>query len=123
VNDSQQFEPTGTPDAAPSVRITFETDRDHGYVAIVDVCGEHDIATADDIAQALRGLSGNVLVDLSECKFIDSTVIGVLLDNLRVRTREGQRLDLLVPVANTRISRTLEVAGVRGLLSVYDSRP
>jgi anti-anti-sigma factor len=113
----------GTPDSQATVNVDLSVERSHGYMAILEVCGEHDMATAQDIVLALRGLHGNVLVDLSECTFIDSTVIRALLDDLRARSREGQRLDLIVPPLNTQIRRTLQVSGIQELLSVYDSRP
>jgi anti-anti-sigma factor len=108
---------------APSVNVIFDGAREHGYVAIVDVCGEHDLATSSDIAEALRTLFGSVLVDFSQCSFIDSTVLSVLIEDLRARSREGQRLDLVVPASNASITRTLEVSGVRAMLSVYEARP
>jgi anti-anti-sigma factor len=94
-----------------------------GYAAIVHFRGEHDVATANDIDQTMRGLGGNVLVDLTRCEFIDSTVIGVLLDDVRARNRDGNRLDLLVPPANTRVTRTLEIMGVGELLLVHEAPP
>jgi anti-anti-sigma factor len=123
VNDTQSIDRASASPSERSVSVILDGGREQGYVAIVEVCGEHDIASADDIAQALQGLYGSVLVDLSQCQFIDSTVIGVLLESSRIRAREGQRLDLLVPTSNAPITRTLEVSGIRRLVSVYDSRP
>jgi anti-anti-sigma factor len=64
-----------------------------------------------------------VLVDLSECDFIDSTVISVLIRDYRERAREGHDLELLVPLENTTIARTLEIAGMRDLFVIHSSRP
>jgi hypothetical protein len=55
---------------------------------------------------------------MTPCEFIDSTVIRLLVVNQQAREREGQRLELLVPLENTRIMRTLEVSGVTKILSV-----
>ena len=122
INDNTTPRPAACArEPGPTVKVVFPVERNHGYTAVVEVCGEHDVANANDIDQALRGLDGSVLVDLTECSFVDSTVIGVLLDDVRVRNRKGQRLDLLVPAANTEITRTLKIMGVGELLSIHET--
>jgi hypothetical protein len=46
----------------------------------------------------------------------------VLIVDAQIRVREGHRLELLVPPGNRTISRTLEVSGIRDLLTVHSSR-
>lgn len=93
------------------------------YAAIVALCGEHDIATAPEVRQALERISGSVLVDLTRCEFIDSSAIGVLISASKTRARDGGSLELVVPPENTTIARTLHVAGVGDLLTVHPARP
>jgi anti-sigma B factor antagonist len=88
-----------------------------GFAAIVRLVGEHDLATSTSFRDALERINGNVLVDLSECSFIDSSVIGVLVGDHRARIKEGQRLELLAPREGT-VARTLDVSGVPGLIPV-----
>jgi anti-anti-sigma factor len=107
----------------PAVDIEPYPESAPAYAAVVKLRGEHDMATSDAIRDAIRAIFGGVLVDLSECEFIDSAVIGVLLHASNERTREGQRLELVVPTANARMSRTIEVAGVRAILTVHETRP
>jgi anti-anti-sigma factor len=90
-----------------------------GYTAVVSLCGEHDLATAVDIQDALQSIWGDVLVDLTDCQFIDSTVISVLIRDDQTRQREGQRLELLLPAENTTICRTLEITGLRATLKIH----
>ena len=63
--------------AVPDVEVAPEFDP--GYAATVLLRNEHDLASSEGIASVLAPILGNVLVDLSECEFMDSTVISVLL--------------------------------------------
>ncbi|HEV7566614.1 MAG TPA: STAS domain-containing protein [Microbacteriaceae bacterium] len=92
------------------------------YAAVVSLCGEHDLATISQIANALAPLVGDVLVDLSACEFIDSTAILTLLNKAEALKRDGHRLDLFVP-AGSPLRRILEILHIRDLLQVHDRRP
>jgi anti-anti-sigma factor len=91
------------------------------YAAIVRVVGEHDIATIPRIREALELIDGNVLVDLSDCTFLDSSVIHAFVADAHERRREWQSLDLIVPAANANVARTLEISGLSELLTVHES--
>jgi anti-anti-sigma regulatory factor len=122
MSDTEARNAVSAPDLEPTVTVELRPGREAGYAAVVDVCGEPDIATSDDVAEALRGLEGSVLVDLAECRFLDSSVISVLLADLRRRTHEGYGLDL-VPQSNRQISRILQVSSIRSLRSVHEHGP
>jgi anti-anti-sigma factor len=107
----------------PSIEVQLDRAATSGYTAIVRLCGEHDLATAVDVQDKLDSIWGNVLVDLSECDFIDSTVISVLIRDSRARAREGHDLELLTPLENETITRTLEVAGLRDALVIHTCEP
>lgn len=50
-------------------------------VAVVALCGEHDVSTAPTVnaeLAAVLAIGGNVVVDLLEATFIDSSIIGAL---------------------------------------------
>jgi anti-sigma B factor antagonist len=94
-----------------------------GYAAIVTLCGEHDLATSDELTAALARIDGSVLLDLSDCEFIDSTVIGVVIGRAQDLARDGRRLELVVPAQNRIIGRVVDVLGVRGLMTVHEQRP
>jgi anti-anti-sigma factor len=94
-----------------------------GYAAIVKLCGEHDLASADELTHVLDPIAGDVLVDLSECAFIDSTVITILVRDHQTRTHDGQRLELYVPTQNATVSRTLAVSGLADLIPIRHLHP
>jgi anti-anti-sigma factor len=91
-----------------------------GYAAIVKVSGEHDIATIPRLRETLELIRGNVLVDLSGCTFLDSSVIHAFVDDARERRREWQSLELIVPAANATVARTLRISGLSELLVVHE---
>jgi anti-anti-sigma factor len=107
---------------ARRVDIKLQPESHTDFAAVVQLIGEHDLATSSAIEQALGAIQGNVLLDLSECTFIDSTVISVVVVDHRTRGREGHRLELLVPAESASVSRTLQIAGVDQLLTVQTSR-
>lgn len=89
------------------------------FAAVVKLRGEHDIATSERLRDVLAPIAGTVLVDLSECAFVDSSVITALVLDSRERAREQERLELLVPAANATVARTLELCGVTEILTVH----
>jgi anti-anti-sigma factor len=89
------------------------------FAAVVKLRGEHDIAASERLREVLAPILGNVLVDLSDCAFVDSSVIAALVLDSRERARERQRLELLVPAANATIARTLELCRVTEVLTVH----
>jgi anti-anti-sigma factor len=93
------------------------------YAAIVSLRGEHDLATAPVIRDALSPVFGDVLVDLSECTFVDSTVIGALIAASQELQREGHTLALVVPPENADVARTLEIVRIGELLQVHPQVP
>ena len=119
----------GTNDEAPppaesaSVDVELRPRRLPSFAAIVTLRGEHDVATSADVRGALGPIYGNVLVDLSDCRFIDSTVIGALLVKHQELEREGHRLELIASPTNPMIARTLSIVGLDALVVVHDSMP
>lgn len=107
----------------PSVDVVLRPSTLTAFAAVITLRGEHDLATSSDVRAALGPIYGNVLVDLSDCRFIDSTVIGVLIGKHRELEREGHRLELIVPSANLVVTRSLSLVGMTSLLAVRDSLP
>lgn len=94
-------------------------------VAVVQLHGEHDLATEPALIQALdeAAANSNVLVDMSECDFIDSTVIAALLRIARTVTERGERFALYIPAAQRQITRIAEMTHLAELLPIHTSRP
>jgi anti-sigma B factor antagonist len=98
---------------ASSERLTGET-------RIVRVTGELDLYTAPELERALE-LDGHanerVVVDLSECRFIDSTALGILVGAHR---RNGGSA-LLVVTSGVEALRAFEVSGLERHLTLHPS--
>jgi anti-anti-sigma factor len=78
---------------------------------VLRVGGEVDIATAPELNKCLDELDGNVVVDLTDVTFLDSSGIRVLVVARKQLVREGGSLTLRNP--NDLVSRTLEIMGLR----------
>jgi anti-sigma B factor antagonist len=91
---------------------------------VVSLRGEVDAMTAPRLGGRLFGLADegkrNVVVDLSDVTFMDSTGIGVLLNALRHFTARHGRLVLVCPTE--RIMRPFQITGLTGHLTIFDSR-
>jgi anti-anti-sigma factor len=93
------------------------------------VRGELDMDTAPELEQGLEGVgtgeSAQVMIDLTECDFIDSTGIALIV-------RSWQRLDrgaedggdgqLVLCCVNTQVLRLLRITGVESSISVHERR-
>jgi anti-anti-sigma factor len=106
--------------ARPPIRVDRSSHGD--FAALVQLAGEHDLSTAPQLSETIRAIRGNVLVDLSECSFIDSSVIGALLMADRDRAPDGHRVELAVAPENATIHRIVEVTGLADLLPVRFGR-
>jgi anti-anti-sigma factor len=61
---------------------------------VVELHGEHDIATAPELRRLLLKTmtAATVVVDLAECRFLDGSIIGVLVGAHSRLARHGRRL-------------------------------
>jgi anti-anti-sigma factor len=112
-----------SPPTLPAIEVELRSVRAAAYAAIVTLLGEHDISTSPELRATLAPLDGNVLLDLSACEYIDSTVIGVVLAKSGDLAREGRRLELVVPAANGSVTRVVDIVGLRTLMTVHDRMP
>ena len=108
---------------SPDVQVEVRPARAPHYAALVSLRGEHDLATEAVLKDALSALFGDVLVDLSDCTFVDSTVIGALIAAAQELEREGHTLSLVVPPENANVARTLEIVRIRELVRVHPRIP
>lgn len=121
VSDEHQPSPSpGGADESGTVGVHHEAP---GF-AVVTLHGEHDLSTEPALARALGAAAAhsNVLVDLSECDFMDSTVIAALLRVARTVTDRGEQVALLIPAAQRQITRIAEMTHLGELLPIHTSR-
>ena len=83
-------------------------------VVVLDLTGEHDLATSGEIRTVLDALaetSDLLVVDLTEATFVDSSLLESLVQAERTATSNGARLR--VQLGETPIVRTaFEVSGL-----------
>jgi anti-sigma B factor antagonist len=96
-----------------------------GGFTVIKVCGEADAYTAprirSDLSSAL-GTSAPLVVDLSQATFIDSTVVGILLESLAEYEKRECPLVLLLPDESApEVHRLFELTGLTSLLPVVRS--
>lgn len=92
-----------------------------GTAVVIRLGGEIDLYNSDEVRAALaRAVDGEpscVVVDFSQVEFVDSTVLGVLVE---ARSRLGERgLRIAGPQLET--MRALKVSGLDRHLAVYES--
>src|SRR5436305_5454175 len=95
-----------------------------GGIAVVSMRGEHDIGTAPAVSDALeRAVAhSSVLIDLSDCAFIDSTVIGLLIRCAQEVERRDERFALVIPPDQPVVARAAGLTRLAEFLAVHGSR-
>ncbi|MDX6583672.1 MAG: hypothetical protein QOI10_2856 [Solirubrobacterales bacterium] len=90
----------------------------------MSVFGELDQSTAPELRTALDGVlddpPGGVLVDLSDCEFIDSTGLSLLVETKRRLAEDARRFGVCCPDADVR--RLLELTGIDQAVGLFDTR-
>jgi anti-sigma B factor antagonist len=88
--------------------------------AVVVLGGEHDLYSADRLRQTFDDLLfGNerLIVDLSSAEFIDSTIVGVLVQTTKRADGRDRKFTVVLGKAGV-VERILEITGVRRVLNV-----
>ena len=108
------------PAAAPAVEVEFSLPG----IAFVKLYGEHDLSSKQRLSEALAKASArrDVFVDLSECTFLDSSVIeACYLARMKLESRDGQ-LELVIPPGASTVRRVAEVTRLAVFLRIHESR-
>ncbi len=103
-----------------TVSVSYEPDG----IAVVSLTGEHDLATAERVREALRGSAEApaTVVDLTRTQFVDSSVLGVFVEAYRNAQAAGQSFSLAIgrdPQAAVR--RVLELTGITTVVAAHDT--
>jgi anti-anti-sigma factor len=94
-------------------------------LAVVELVGEHDVGQYKLLAESLLLAASrrrHVLVDLSRCAFIDSTVVSLLLAARDEVTSDHGRFALVIPVENESVVRVADLMGLVDLFTIYSTR-
>jgi anti-sigma B factor antagonist len=92
-----------------------------GDTAVLALVGELDLASTAELAASfddLLGTGADIVVDLTDLRFIDSTGMAVLVRAQKAAEANGHRVTLRHPAAN--VAKTL---GLAGLESVFVIEP
>jgi anti-anti-sigma factor len=103
-----------------------ESEELEGGIHALTVRGELDMNTAPELErkleEALADSDARIMLDLSECEFIDSTGIALIV-------RAWQRLDgnggggrLVLCCINHQVRRLLKITGVESSISMHEQR-
>jgi anti-sigma B factor antagonist len=93
----------------------------NGEMVVFRLRGSLDLATAPSVRAALLEEAGqskhDVIVDLSQLEFLDSTGLGALIGAQRRAIEQGAQVRLVV--SEGPISRLLNITGLIRVFSVY----
>jgi anti-sigma B factor antagonist len=96
-----------------------------GATRVVKLEGSCDLATAPNLRQTLQGLVPpgvkEVVLDVTDLEFIDSTGLGVVLGAMR-RLREGGGV-LRIAGAHGIVKRVLEITDLDKVIPLADTAP
>lgn len=98
---------------------TFEINQG---ILVAKVKGELDLAVADkfreDIEEQLQEKKAkNLLLDLEEVSFIDSSGLGVILGRYKCLSERGGRMAIIRPQPQVR--HILELSGIMRIMGIY----
>ncbi|MCU1601343.1 MAG: hypothetical protein JWO22_2052 [Frankiales bacterium] len=87
-------------------------------VAVVTLAGEHDLSTVDVLRRVLNDLTGAsplVVLDLAQCLFVDSTILGAIAGTARRISSAGGRV-VAINVGGI-VGKALRITGLDAVLS------
>jgi anti-sigma B factor antagonist len=100
-------------------------DHADGGVAVITFSGEHDLNTAPELRERLSAAieAGRpIVVDLSGAAFIDSSIIGAVLDARREAHERGIGFAVALSDGAQPVERVLEVTNLTTTLPVHSTR-
>ena len=104
-----------------SQRFVAATEQLENGAPVVSVMGEVDLATAPALEQTLLGVAengtGEVIVDLTGCTFLDSRGLGALLATRGRLEHSNRRLALVV--SNRNVMRIFQITEFDELFAIY----
>jgi len=93
-------------------------------IEIVMLQGEHDLGTLPEVKEALEaaGEGQALIIDLSPATFVDSSILGAILDARRLAGEAGRGFAVASDGSSEPVRRVLEVTGLAEELPVYPTR-
>jgi anti-anti-sigma factor len=94
-------------------------------LAIAELIGEHDLGHYEALKTALLGAAvraSNVIVDLSRCTFMDSTVVNILLHTQHFVALHHGNFAVVLPSEEGPVARVADMMRLAELLPLHLSR-
>ncbi|HZA88791.1 MAG TPA: STAS domain-containing protein [Solirubrobacterales bacterium] len=94
-------------------------------MAVISFSGEHDLNTAPELRGQLAAAIEDrvpVVVDFSGAAFVDSSILGAVLDARRQAHERGLGFSVTLYNGAQPVQRVLEVTGLDSTLPVHPSR-
>jgi anti-sigma B factor antagonist len=108
------------------VSFQVESEELEGGIRAIAVRGELDMNTAPELErrldEALVRSDISIVLDLSECEFIDSTGIALIVRAWQRLDGDGGEGRLALCCVNHQVRRLLEITGVDGSISMHEQR-
>jgi anti-anti-sigma factor len=97
---------------------------DLGYVRVLALVGEHDLATvdalSDEVDRQFREVS-HLVIDLSRATFVDSTVVCALaLGGEHAHARAACRFAVVAP-ADSFVRKVFDMVDLRSIMPAYET--
>ncbi|HYP55949.1 MAG TPA: STAS domain-containing protein [Solirubrobacterales bacterium] len=106
-----------------------QTEEIDGGIRVFTVHGELDMNTAPELEQALETAMADeeaaVMLDLSDCEFIDSTGIALIVRTWQRLDRDagnGGKGKFILCCVNHQVRRLLKITGVESSISLHEQR-
>lgn len=100
-------------------------ERTEAGLAVLTISGEHDLSTAPILRRRVDGLLDQrvpTVIDLSPATFIDSSILGVILEARRRAIESDIGFAVVHANGAEAVDRVLEVTGLRAELPVHARR-
>jgi len=92
-------------------------------VVVIDLIGEVDISTLDDVKKSVMEAVNSqvaVIVNCSDCEFVDSSTLGMFMEAREGVSSHGKQFMLVAPPSGA-VRSIIEMARLDSILSVCDS--
>jgi anti-sigma B factor antagonist len=102
----------------------FRVETARGRPVELTLFGEHDLDTAPELRRRVDRLIGSgepAVIDLSHATFVDSSILGVLLDARRQAAEADVGLAIALDGGSVAVARVLRITGLDSELPVHDS--
>ena len=95
------------------------------FTTVTTLVGEHDLATEHMLVGVLASarLRPNIIVDLTRCTFVESTIFAVLFVTRSEHRQRDARLELVIPEADNVVNRAVSLLSVRDVFRVHQTLP